>query len=162
MKIIPFLVRCYALLAMLLMVNLAYADEDNQAIYIQQVNKPVTAVYDQLYKSLENARFFVVFEPDIGQNLARFSEKWGDDYNRNQLSAIRSMVFCNGWYANKVSNLDPKMLGFCPLHLTLFERDGKTTVLFNRPGSMAKDSPARELLIRIENEVIAAIQKGLS
>jgi len=162
MKIIPFLVRCSALLAMLLMVNPAYGDEDNQAIYIQQVNKPVTAVYDQLYKSLENARFFVVFEPDIGQNLARFSEKWGDDYNRNQLSAIRSMVFCNGWYANKVSNLDPKMLSFCPLHLTLFERDGKTTVLFNRPGTMAKDSPARELLIRIENEVIAAIQKGLS
>jgi uncharacterized protein (DUF302 family) len=161
MKIIQFLVRWCALVVMLLMLIPVYADENNQAIYIQQVDKPVTAVYDQLYKSLEDARFFVVFEPDIGKNLARFSEKWGDDYNRNQLSAIRSMVFCNGWYANKVSNLDPKMLGFCPLHLTLFERDGKTTVLFNRPGSMVKDSPAKDLLIKIENEVIGAIQKGL-
>jgi hypothetical protein len=114
-----------------------------------------------LYKSLEDARFFVVFEPNIGENLARFSEKWGDDYNRNKLTAIRSMVFCNGWYANKVSNLDPAMLGFCPLHLTLFERDGKTTVLFNRPGTMSQGSPANELLRQIEGEVIEAIRQGL-
>jgi len=142
-----------------------YADENKAGsypgVYIQQVNKPVSAVYDKLYKSLEDANFYVVFEPDIGKNLAHFSEKWGDDYNRNKLSVIRSMVFCNGWYANKVSNLDPNMLGFCPLHLTLIERDGKTTVLFNRPGVMAKNSPAKALLGTIEGEVIEAIQKGL-
>ncbi len=69
--------------------------------------------------------------------------------------------FCNGWYANKVSNLDPDMLGFCPLHLTLIEREGKTTVLFNRPSAIAQNSPAKDLLIKIESEVIGAIQKGL-
>jgi len=138
-----------------------YADDDIQVVYRQQVDKPISAVYDRLYKSLENARFFVVFEPNIGKNLARFSEKWGDDYNRNNISSIRSMVFCNGWYANKVSNLDPNMLGFCPLHITLFERDGKTTVLFNRPGIMAENSPASELLMKIESEVIEAIKQGL-
>lgn len=135
--------------------------ENNPAVYSQQVNKPVAQVYDSLYKSMEKARFFIVFEPDIGANLARFSEKWGDDYNRNQLTAIRSMVFCNGWYANKVSNLDPDMLGFCPLHLSLIERDGKTTVLFNRPSVIAQNSPALELLVTIENEVIAAIKQGM-
>ncbi len=131
------------------------------AVYIQQVDKPVSAVYDALYKSLEEAHFYVVFEPDIGKNLARFSEKWGENYNRNKLSEIRSMVFCNGWYANKVSNLDPDMLGFCPLHLTLIERDGKTTVLFNRPAVMAKNSPAKALFEEIEGEVITAIKQGL-
>lgn len=137
------------------------ADDNIQAVYRQQVDKPISAVYDRLYKSLENARFFVVFEPNIGKNLVRFSEKWGDDYNRNNISSIRSMIFCNGWYANKVSNLDPNMLGFCPLHITLFERNGKTTVLFNRPGVMAENSPARELLMKIESEVIEAIKQGL-
>lgn len=137
------------------------ADKNSQSVYLQQVDKPLSAVYDKLYKSLEDARFFVVFEPDIGANLAHFSDKWGDDYNRNNISSIRSMVFCNGWYANKVSNLDPDMLGFCPLHLTLYERDAKTTVLFNRPGTMAQESPAKELLIKIENEVIEAIKQGL-
>ena len=137
------------------------AADGNSAVYRQQVDKPVADVYDSVYKSLEDAKFFVVFEPNIGANLARFSDKWGEDYNRNNITEIRSMVFCNGWYANKVSNLDPDMLGFCPLHLTLTEHDGKTTVLFNRPGAMAQNSPAEQLLVEIEAEVISAIQKGL-
>ena len=137
------------------------AADGNSAVYRQQVDKPVADVYDSVYKSLEDAKFFVVFEPNIGANLARFSDKWGEDYNRNNITEIGSMVFCNGWYANKVSNLDPDMLGFCPLHLTLTEHDGKTTVLFNRPGAMAQNSPAEQLLVEIEAEVISAIQKGL-
>ena len=134
---------------------------NNVAVYRQQVNKPVIAVYDTLYKNLEEVNFFVVFEPNIGKNLARFSEKWGDDYNRNNITEIRSMVFCNAWYANKISNLDSDMLGFCPLHLTLVERERKTTVLFNRPSFIAKNSPAKELLMKIEQEVIEAIQHSL-
>jgi hypothetical protein len=137
------------------------AETSMDAVYRQQIDRPVAEIYDKLYKSLEDARFYIVFEPNIGKNLARFSDKWGDDYNRNRLSAIRSMVFCNAWYANQVSNLDPDMLGFCPLHLTLVERDQKTVVLFNRPGVMAQNSPAQALLSQIEAEVIAAIEHAL-
>jgi hypothetical protein len=149
------------LLVLMFSVSSVVAGNKNSGVYIKQVDKPLSGVYDKVYKSLENARFFVVFEPNIGANLASFSKKWGDDYNRNNIAEIRSMVFCNGWYANKVSNLDPNMLGFCPLHITLIEREGKTTVLFNRPGVIAQNSPAKELLLTIESEVIAAIQQGL-
>jgi hypothetical protein len=149
------------LLVLMFSVSSVVAGNKNSGVYIKQVDKPLSGVYDKVYKSLENARFFVVFEPNIGANLASFSKKWGDDYNRNNIAQIRSMVFCNGWYANKVSNLDPNMLGFCPLHITLIEREGKTTVLFNRPGVIAQNSPAKELLLTIESEVIAAIQQGL-
>ncbi len=131
------------------------------AVFIQQTDKSVSQVYDKLYKSLEDARFYVVFEPNIGANLARLSEKWGDDYNRNNISEIRSMVFCNAWYANQVSNLDPNMLGFCPLHITLLESEGRATVLFNRPGVMTRNSPAADLLLKIESEVITAIRQGV-
>jgi hypothetical protein len=156
-----FFIRWTTFVFLYLSVTSVCADTNIQAVYKQQVDKPLSTVYDSLYKSLENARFFVVFEPNIGENLARFSDKWGDDYNRNNISAIRSMVFCNGWYANKVSNLDPDMLGFCPLHVTLFEREGTTTVLFNRPGMIAENSPAKELLMKIESEIIEAIRQGL-
>jgi len=148
-------------LGLMLAAPLAFAEESADFVYRQQVDKPLSDVYDKLYKSLEDAGFFVVFEPNIGKNLARFSEKWGDDYNQNHLTAFRSMVFCNAWYANKVSNLDPDMLGFCPLHLSLIERDAKTVVLFNRPGVMAQSSPAKEALKQIEIEVIEAIQKAM-
>ena len=137
------------------------AVENQTGVYSKNVNKPVSEVYDKVYQNLEDAGFYVVFEPNIGANLSRFSEKWGEDYNKNNLSVLRSMVFCNGWYANKVSNIDPNMLGFCPLHLTLIERDGKTTVLFNRPSIIAQHSPAKELFVEIEAEVIEAIDSGL-
>ena len=153
--------RWFVFIGAVFFLGSAIAAESPAGVYRQHVNKPLSEVYDKVYQSLEDARFFVVFEPNIGANLSRFSEKWGDDYNRNNLTALRSMVFCNGWYANKVSNLDPDMLGFCPLHLSLIERDGETTVLFNRPSVIAKDSPAKDVFIEIESEVIEAIDKGL-
>ena len=134
--------------------------QNPSTVYKHTIDKPVSEVYDGIYKSLEDARFFVVFEPNIGMNLKRFSKKWGNDYNQNKLAEIRSMVFCNGWYANQVSNQDPDMLGFCPLHISLIERDNKTTVLFNRPSVMAVNSPAQALLRKIELDVIAAIEQG--
>jgi len=154
-KITNLIMSWIACVALMLPLLTAHADENkaaqNSSVYIQQVDKPVSEIYDDLYKNLEDANFYVVFEPNIGKNLARFAEKWGDNYNRNDISVIRSMVFCNGWYANKVS----------PLHLTLIEREGKATVLFNRPSSMAQNSPANALFKTIENEVIEAIKKAL-
>ena len=141
----------------------ASAAED--AVFKAAVAKPMAATYDAVYAALEEERFYVVFEPNIGANLSGMAQRWGEDYNRNELSGIRSMVFCNAWYANKVSNLDPDMLGFCPLHITLVERseDGlaHTTVLFNRPTALSAGSAAHELFARIEAEVIASIEKGL-
>lgn len=147
----------------LLMLCLSFSSANAASgVFVMTVDKPVSEVYDKVYKSLEDARFYVVLEPDIGKNLSGFAERWGDEYNRNKLSAIKSMVFCNGWYANQVSNKDPGMLAFCPLRMTLFEKDGKTTALFARPTMIAADSPALEILTELEHEVIAAIKQGMN
>lgn len=119
-------------------------------------------VYHSVYKSLEDNGFYVVFEPDIGKNLSNFADKWGKDYNRNKLESIRSMVFCNGWYANLMSNADPSMLSLCPLHVTLIQKSGKTTVLFVKPTSVAKGSKAEKVAQELESEVIKAIESGLN
>jgi uncharacterized protein (DUF302 family) len=91
-------------------------------------------VYNSVYKSLEENRFYVVFEPNIGANLAGFAERWGEEYNRNKLQGLRAMVFCNGWYANQVSNLEPRLLALCPLHLSVYRQGDTTHVVFVRPG----------------------------
>jgi uncharacterized protein (DUF302 family) len=129
-------------------------------MYKQVVDLPMDKAYPAIYEALEAARFGVVFEPNIGKNLHRFAEKWGDDYNRNDLTSIRSMVFCHVWYANAVSNADPDMLGLCPLRVGLYEKQGKTVVLFARPTVIAAQSNARAILQKVEDEVIAAIQSG--
>lgn len=153
------LLRSIGIVIVTLQCTFAYADS---TVFEFSVDRPMAEVYDNVYKSLEDARLYVVFEPDIGKNLSVFADRWGDQYNRNELTAIRSMVFCNGWYANQVSNLDTRMLAFCPLHLTLIEKDSRTTVLFARPTVIAADSPAREILAELEHKVIAAIKKGMS
>ena len=145
-------------LAVLMTWNLQAAES---AMYKQVVNQPMDMVYPAVYKALEDARFYVVFEPNIGKNLKRFAEKWGDDYNQSKLSHIRSMVFCNVWYANAVSNVDPDMLGLCPLRISLYEKQGETVVLFAKPTVIATQSKAKSILQKVENEVIAAIKAGV-
>jgi len=130
-------------------------------MYKQVINQPMEKVYPAVYKALEGARFYVVFEANIGKNLNRFAEKWGDDYNQSELSHIRSMVFCNVWYANAVSNADPDMLGLCPLRLSLYEKQGETVVLFARPTVIAAQSKAKGVLQNVEDEVIAAIKAAV-
>lgn len=131
-------------------------------VFEHTVERSMQQVYAPLYKALEDEGFYVVFEANIGRNLSRFADKWGENYNRNKLKGIRSMVFCNGWYANAVSNADPSLLAMCPLRLTLIEREGKTTALFSRPTVIAATSPARKVLQRVENEVIAVIKQSMT
>lgn len=151
MRIIPWLAAMAA----------APAIAGSPAVYEKSVQQAMDATYVAVNKSLEDNGFYVVFEPDIGRNLANFAEKWGEDYNRSKLEGIKSMVFCNGWYANAVSNADPAMMALCPLHLTLIHKAGTTTVLFVRPGAVAKGSPAEKIATEIEQEVIKAIEGGL-
>lgn len=145
----------------LLMLLVPFVWAETSTVFEVTVDKPISEVYANVKASFEDSRFFIVDELNLGKNLSNFSEKWGDDYNQSGLSAIRSIVFCNGWYANQVSNKDPKMLGLCPLHMTLIEKDGKTTALFNRPTVIAVSSPAHDFLAEVEREVIELIKKGM-
>lgn len=134
---------------------------ESNRVYKVSVQAPMQIVYPAVYESLEKARFFVVFEPDIGKNMKRFADKWGENYNKSKLTAIRSMVFCNAWYANAVANVDPDMLALCPLRLGMYEKQGVTVILFARPTVIARQSKAKEILQELEKEVIEAIQQGI-
>ena len=125
------------------------------------VEQDLESTYMSVYNSLEENKFFVVFEPNIGRNLEGFSKRWGENYNRNQLSGIRSMVFCNAWYANEVSNIDPALLAICPLHITLFHKEGTTSVVFARPTHIGMGSKAEALLKKLEADVSKAIMAGI-
>ena len=131
----------------------------NPALYKKTIDKPLSAAYDSVYAALEANHFYVVFEANIGKNMAGFSDRWGKQYNTNKLTAIRSMVFCNVVYANRVANADPDMLALCPLSATFIEKDGKTTIFFVRPTSMAKDSKALPVLREVEKKVTAAMDQ---
>lgn len=143
----------------LLLASQAMADSD--MIYEKDVKGTMDANYKRVFTALENNGYFVIFEPNIGRNLASFKERWGKEYNKNKLEAIRSMIFCNGWYANQMSNADPQMLALCPLHITLIQKDGMTRILFVRPSLVATGSPAEKVALELEQDVIRTIESGL-
>jgi len=147
------------LISSILLISSAHASESS--IYKKSAAIPIEEAFNSVYLELEERRFYVVFEANIGKNIAFFKEKWGEDYNKNKLSGIRSMVFCNGWYANKVSNLDPTMLALCPLRLTVIEHSGQSHILFVKPSFIGKESPAFAILKDIEITVIEAIDAAM-
>jgi len=135
---------------------------DSAMIYEKDVKGDLETTYKQVFNSLENNGYYVIFEPNIGRNLANFKQRWGKDYNTNKLEAIRSMIFCNAWYANRISNADPQMLALCPLHISLVHKDGVTRIMFIRPSLVATGSPAEKIALEMEQDVIRTIESGIN
>jgi uncharacterized protein (DUF302 family) len=136
------------------------ADKPEPRIWIKRVKGEFSANYKKVFTALENNGYYVILEPNIGKNLSNFAQRWGDNYNRSGLEAMRSMVFCNGWYANEISNVDPDMVALCPLHITLTHKKGVTSILFVRPSQVAVLSPAYKVASELEQDVIRAIEQG--
>ena len=141
--------------------SLTALPDEERMVYIKKRRKPLTVLYKSIFRALEHNGYFVLIEPNIGKNLSHFAQRWGTDYNKNKLEEIRSIVFCNAWYANKVSNADPYMLALCPLHITLYQKGDMTTIVFVRPGKVAAQSPAREVAEELEKDVIRIIENAV-
>ena len=141
----------------------ANALAESPAIYEKTFDQNLETAYPRVLKALESNGFKVVYEIDMQENLAKFSAKNAvKDFNLNKLEGIKSMVFCNGPLAVKISNADPAMLALCPLHLTLTQKAGRVTVLFVRPGVIAQGSKAEASAKELEEKVIKTIEIGLN
>jgi len=141
----------------------SHALAESPAVYEKTFDQNLETAYPRVYKALESNGFKVVYEIDMQENLAKFSAKNSvKDFNLNKLEGIKSMVFCNGPLAVKISNADPTMLALCPLHLTLTQKAGRVTVLFARPGVIAQGSKAAAPAKELEDKVIKAIESGLN
>ncbi len=146
-----------SILVFLLFVSLS-AVAQAPSVYKKTVRLDLDSAYQKVHGALEAQRFWVVFEADMGKRMARFAERWGEDYNRNNLTGVRSMVFCHIWWTNQIANADPDMLAMCPLHLSLYERDGTTAVVMLRPSVLARGSSAEAKAAELETELIGIIE----
>lgn len=133
--------------------------QSDSRVYVKKVKKPLPEVYSKVFTAMENGGYFVLFEPNLGKNLEHFAQRWGDDYNKNKIEEIRSLIFSNAWYVNQISNVDPELLALSPLHLTFTYKEGMTTILFIRPSAVAAESPAEKVATELENDVINTIER---
>ena len=151
--------------ALILLLTLASLNAlaESPAVYEKSVDQNLDTAYKRVNKALEGNGFKVVYEIDMLENLTKFAAKNAvKDFNLNQLEGIKSMVFCNGLLAVKISNADPTMLAMCPLHLTLTQKAGRVSVLFVRPSVIAQGSKAEAPARELEEKVIKAIESGLN
>ena len=150
------------LILLIALVSLS-ASAGSPTVYERSVDQNLDTAYKRVYKALEANGFKVVYEIDMQDNLTKFAEKNAvKDFNINKLEGIKSMVFCNGPFAIKISNADPAMLALCPLHLTFTQKAGRVSVLFVRPGVVALGSKAEASAKELEEKVIKTIENGLN
>lgn len=132
-------------------------------VYEKSFEKNLDTAYKRISKALADNGFKVVYEIDMLENLTNFAQKNSvKDFNLNKLEGIKSIVFCNGPLAVKISNADPAMLALCPLHLTLTQKAGRVSILFVRPGVIAQGSKAEAAAKELEEKVIKTIESGLN
>jgi uncharacterized protein (DUF302 family) len=126
------------------------------------VNQQFNRVYREVYRSMEEHRFFVIFEANIGANLRGYAGRRGENPDRIGLEEIRSMVFCNIAYTQQLASQDPDVLSLCPMHITFVQKGPTTRILFTRPTVVGQGSTAMPLLKEIETEVDEAVKAGIS
>jgi uncharacterized protein (DUF302 family) len=119
-------------------------------------------VYERVHDALEAAKFWVVFEADMGSRMATMADDWGADYNRSKLTFAKAMVFCNLRWTNQIANADPELLALCPIHLSIYARDGETTLVWPRLSVMAEGSPGLEMARNLDKEVSDLIRGAIA
>ncbi|MDQ1263464.1 MAG: hypothetical protein QG559_465 [Campylobacterota bacterium] len=148
------------LLACILSVSL-WAAEHN--VYSVTFNAPIDKVENNMLTKFQAENLVVAWQLDILDefNKRGLVKKLGDKYNTGKLSNVRTLVACNGMIGNDIMNADPTMMAYCPIRITLTEKDGKTTVLYVRPTSAPKDSKAYPHLVKLEKKVTKAIEDSM-
>ncbi len=133
------------------------------SVYTKTFDASMDEVYTKLLASFEKSKLIVVSEIDI---MAKFKaaglpKKFGKNFNTNELDGIKAVIACNGWFGNEVANSDPEMMAFCPIRVTLVEKEGKTSVMYVRASVAPQDSKAYGVLQKLEAKVISAIESSL-
>ncbi len=132
----------------------------SSSIYKVSLNEDFRSSLHTLKKTLEAQDLFIITKADISGTLARMKGKIGKDYNKRGYEVAKSIIFCNPFYANDVMNADPDMMALCPLKIMLLTKNGKTTALFVLPSKLAGSSPAKSILVKVENRVKKALKKA--
>lgn len=129
-------------------------------VYVKAVDEPLQTLYPKLLASLKQNQMMVVSEIDI---LAKFKEaglpeKFGKEFNTNDLEGVKAIIACNGFFGNAVANADPEMMALCPVRITLIQHAGKSKILYSLPSKASQGSDAHAVLEKLESKVIAALE----
>jgi len=128
-------------------------------VYTRTYNTPFKTVYPKLLQAMNSANLIVVSEINILEKFkaAGLPKAFGSNFNTNNLTEIKAVIVCNGWFGNEVANRDPQMMAFCPIRITVIEKNHQTTVTYVKATSAPKNSKAYSTLEKLTKKVIYVI-----
>jgi uncharacterized protein (DUF302 family) len=133
------------------------------SVYTVTYDEDIAEVEASILESFKDVGLVVVWKLDILEEFKKkgLDKKFGEKFNTAGLTGVRTIVACNGKFGNDIINADSDMMAFCPIRVTMTEKDGKTTVLYVRPSVGPKESKAHPILVKLEKKVINAIESGM-
>ena len=134
------------------------------SVYVAEFNSSIDKVEESLLAQFKKDKINVVWQLDILEQFKKhgLDKKLGKKFNTQNVSAVRTMVACNGKIGNALVSTDHHMMGYCPIRVTMTEKDGVTSVLFVRPSVGTSASKAHKVLVKMEKKVINSIQDSMA
>jgi len=129
------------------------------SIHETQVRKTIKEYYPELKKAIEDNNMHVIYELDLLERFkeAGYAEKFGNNFNKNNIVAIKTLLICNGYIGNQVSNIDTDMMVLCPIKITLIQIGKYTMVSFIKNSDLASNKEVEKLLAILDQTLVNTI-----
>lgn len=128
-------------------------------LYVETIKAPISHVLPELKHALATHHFKVVMDLDV---LKRLEAKEGElhipNLNQGKFTDVRAFVFCNPMFFSQLLNSEWQSAAVCPLGLTVFGRNGTTTIVYPERTAYTHNAPAAPTAEHIDAAVISALK----
>jgi len=128
-------------------------------VYKKEISLPIEIYYPKLIKAIKANHMNVLYELNLLEKFkaSGYDKKFGSEFNKSHLKAVKTLLLCNGYVGNQVSNIDPDMMVLCPLRLTLISTAAGTRVVFVKSSHLATSPKIKQLLATLDDILIHTI-----
>jgi len=128
-------------------------------IYKKEISLPIEKYYPKLKKAIRANHMNILYELDLLKKFKKsgYAKRFGKDFNKNHLKAVKTLLLCNGYVGNQISNIDPDMMALCPIRLTVISMASGTQVVFIKSDDLAKSRKVQRLLATLDEILIHTI-----
>lgn len=128
--------------------------------YSKVVHESFDSYYPKLKAAIKKNHMNIIYELDLIKQFKDkgYSEKFGSEFNKNKLDGVKTLLICNGYVGNQISNLNPAMMALCPIRLTIIQDSRKLTVTFLRHDSINAPQEVKSLLTTLDTILINTIE----
>lgn len=128
-------------------------------VYKKEVKTPHDVYMKEFKAAVAKNHMNVLYELDLVEKFtnAGYAKKFGADFNKNKLTGATTILLCNGYIGNQVSNIDPDAMAYCPIKVSVLSDARGTKVIYTKYAGQSKNQKINSLLKTLDTVVINTI-----